>query len=60
MKKLRWLSASEMFVTAGVSAIEALVRSLMYKFIWRLNTSENEIVGSMDMRFETTYVIHLR
>lgn len=49
-----------MFVTAGVSAIEALVRSLMYKFIWRLNTSENEIVGSMDMRFETTYVIHLR
>lgn len=37
--------ASEMLVTAGISIFKALLRNLMFKFIFRLNTPENEITG---------------
>ena len=44
LRRPRWSSASEMFVTAGVNTLQALLRNLMYKFICRLNVSQNVII----------------
>ena len=37
-------SASQMFVTAGVSTFHALLRNLMFKFMKRLEESRNGII----------------
>lgn len=44
LKKPRWTSASELFCSARISSFEALLRNLMYKFICRLNSSQNGVV----------------
>lgn len=43
LKRPRWSSASELFVTSRISTLPAVLRNLMYKFICRLNSSENNI-----------------
>ena len=44
LKKPRWTSASELFCSVRISSFEALLRNLMYKFICRLNASQNHVV----------------
>ena len=44
LKKPRSCSASGLFCNAGVRTFRALLRNLMYKFICRLNMSQNYIV----------------
>ena len=44
LQKPRWCSASELFCKAGICTFQALLRHLMYKFICRLNVSENTII----------------
>lgn len=44
LKKPRWSSASDLFCKAGVNTFQALLRNLMYKFICRLNVSQNVII----------------
>ena len=44
LKKPRSCSASGQFCNAGVRTFRALLRNLMYKFICRLNMSQNYIV----------------
>ncbi len=50
LRRPRWHSASEMFVSARVITFKALLRNLMYRFICWLNASKNEIiVGSSNI-----------
>ncbi len=44
LRRPRWKSAREMFVSAPVITFKALLRNLMYRFICRLNASKNEII----------------
>ena len=44
LKKPRWTSASELFCQTRICSFEALLRNHMYKFICRLNISQNIIV----------------
>ena len=44
LKKPRWCSASELFCKARVNTFQALLRNLMYKFIGRLDGSQNGII----------------
>ena len=44
LKRPRWTSATEMFVTARVNTLQSVLRKIMFKFICRLNNSENLIV----------------
>ncbi len=55
LRRPRWHSASEMFVSVRVITFKALLRNLMHRFICRLNASKNEmIVGLSDIRVSTT------
>ena len=45
LKKPRWSSASEMFCNLGISTFQALRRNLMYRFMCRLNESQNSFIG---------------
>ena len=47
LKRPRWLSASEMFVNARVNTFNAVLRNLMYRFMCRLDASENQIINSL-------------
>ena len=42
--KPRWSSPSDLFCKAGVPTFQAVLRNLMYKFICRLNLSQNAII----------------
>ena len=44
MRKPRWSSASELFVNLGISTFQALRRNLMFKFMGRVNESQNSII----------------
>jgi len=44
LKKPRWCSASDLFCKARVNTFQALLRNLMYKFIGRLDRSQNGII----------------
>ncbi len=56
LRRPRWRSASEMFVSVRVITCKALLRNLMHRFICRLNASKNEmIVGLSDIRVSTRY-----
>ena len=55
LRRPRWCSASEMFVAAGVNTLQATMRNVMYKFICRLNNSENYIIMALtSIKFSTT------
>lgn len=55
LRRPRWCSASEMFVAAGVNTLQATLRNFMYKFICRLNSSENCIIMALtSIKFSTT------
>jgi len=43
-----------MFVAAGVKTFKAVLINLMYKFIRRLDDSENEIMFLSNIKFSTT------
>ena len=47
LRKPRWTSASELFCQSRISSFEALLRNLMYKFICRLNHSQNTIIKAI-------------
>jgi len=53
LKRPRW-TASEMFVAAGVNTSKAVLRNLMYKFICRVDDSENEIIMFLSITKCTT------
>jgi len=54
LKRPRWTSANEMFVAAGVKTFKAVLRNLMYKFICRVDDSENEIIMFLlNIKFST-------
>ena len=40
----RWHSASQLFVNLGVPTCQALLRNLMYKFMCRLDKSDNSLI----------------
>ena len=44
LKRPRWSSASEMFVAARVNTFNAVLRNVMYKFMCRLDVSENSVI----------------
>ena len=44
LKQPRWCSASQLFCSVGVTTFHALLRTLMYKFICRLNVCTNSVV----------------
>lgn len=55
LRQPRWCSASNMFVAAGVSTLEAILRHHMYKFICRINDSKNVIIVALsNIRVSTT------
>ncbi len=62
LKRPRWCSANEMFVAARVSTFHAVLRNQMYKFICRLDVSENSIImGLTNPRMSSTrYTSSLR
>lgn len=39
LKKLRWTGGSELFVSAGVKTLKAVLKNVLYVFICRLNES---------------------
>ena len=43
----RWHSASQLFVNLGVPTFQALLRNLMYKFMCRLDKSDNSLIVSL-------------
>jgi len=47
LKRPRWWSASEMLVAAGVDTLQAVLRSLTYKLIFRVD----EIISVMFITF---------
>lgn len=47
LRRPRWTSATELFVSARVKTLQAVLRTLMYNFICRLNKSENEVLLSL-------------
>ena len=51
----RWHSASEIFVIAGVSTCDALLRQLMYNFMCRLDKSENKIIEAITSPMKSSY-----
>ena len=54
MREPRWHSASQLFVTLGVPTCPALLRNLMYKFICRLDKSDNSIIVVLTNPLEST------
>ena len=44
MRKPRWSSASELFCNMGINNFQALLRNLMYRFMSRLDESQNSII----------------
>ena len=62
--KPRWSSASELFCNLGVSTFQALRRNLMYRFICRINVSQNYIIGLLvnpclsDTRYQSPFWKH--
>ena len=44
LKRPRWTSASELFVSAGVNTLQVVLRNVMHRFICWLNDSENQNV----------------
>ena len=57
LKQPRWCSASQLFCNVGVTTFHALLRTLMYKFICRLNVCTNSIVKVLvdPMHSDTRY-----
>ncbi len=54
LKRPRWCSASELFVSAHFNTLQAGERNLVHKFICRLDASENEIILVLsNIRFST-------
>lgn len=47
LKVPRWSSASQMFVSVGVTTYSAVLRNLMYKCLCRLSDSANGIISTM-------------
>ena len=64
LRKPRWTSASDLFCQTRISSFEALLRNLMYKFICRLNQSQNAIIKMISdpsrsmMRYVSNYWQH--
>ena len=64
LKQPRWCSASDLFCRSGVSTFHALLRTLMYTFICRLNVSKNSVVMvlvdplSSDTRYQSALWKH--
>ena len=64
LRKPRWTSASDLFCQSRISSFEALLRNLMYKFICRLNLSQNAIIKMISdpscsmMRYVSNYWQH--
>lgn len=54
LMKPRWNSTSKMFVAAGVSTFQVVLRKLMYNCVFRLDVSEIEILVTTKIRFSTT------
>jgi len=54
LKRPWWTSASEMFVAAGVKTLKPVLRNLMYKFICRVDASENDIMFLSNIKLNTT------
>ena len=44
LKKPRWTSASDLFVSSRVNTLPAVLRNLMFKFMNRLNNSVNVVI----------------
>ena len=51
----RWHSASQLFVSVGVPTCDALLRRLMYKFMCRLDVSENSIIEALTSPVSSSY-----
>ena len=55
LKRPRWTSASELFVSSGVNTLQAVLRNVMYRFICRLNDSENlNVVAMVNIMYSDT------
>ncbi|KAL0970009.1 hypothetical protein UPYG_G00235880 [Umbra pygmaea] len=54
LKRPRWCSANDIFVSTRVNTLQAVVRNLMYKCICRINASVNGIImGLSNIRLST-------
>ena len=66
LKVPRYMSASQMFAELHVPACQAVCRNLMYKFITRLDKSENCIISYLvnptksDIRYSSKNWAHWR
>ena len=58
----RYHSASQLFANVGVPAFQAVIRNLIFKFITRLDRSENAIIQGLvresDLRFTSAIWMH--
>ena len=55
LRRPRWHSASQLFVSMGVPTCDALLRRLMFKFMCRLDESENSIIEALSSPVNSSY-----